>query len=270
MRSCEQRIDYGIVTGPVPVTLPAHAAAVLPFFRLSRWGVPPTAFIVGACAPDFSYVSALYGKGNISHEFPGYVFFCVPAGLLVLLWLEVLVLPALRQTLPEVGGVQWGRFVNTEGLPRTPLSWVGTIAALLLGASTHLLWDGFTHRTMWPAEVLYRDVLVPIGGRELPLARALQHISSLVGSLIVLGYMARRYEHLAAVPGGSRAEFFRILMPTAVGAWVGLALRLSRFQDMGALEAQLWWAFWPAATGALVGLTLGCVLVRRPGRAQLM
>jgi hypothetical protein len=46
------------------------------------------------------------------------------------------------------------------------------------------------------------------------------------------------------------------------GAFLGLGWRLSRFQSMGALEVQLWWAFWPTVTGALAGLTLGCALVR--------
>lgn len=249
--------------GPVPVTLPAHAAAVLPFFRLSRRGVLPTALVVGACAPDLSYVYVLREVGDfIAHEFPRFILFCVPVGLAVLLWLEVLILPALRLALPEVGGVQWGRFMRTAGLPRSPLAWLSAVAALVLGAATHLLWDGFTHHTMWPAQVLYPDVVVPVGSRELPLSRVLQHVSSLVGSLVVLGYMARRYRHLEPVPGGSWSEFLRVLLPTVAGAGVGLVLRLGRYQDMGALEAQLWWAFWPTATGALAGLTLGCLLVR--------
>ncbi|MCY1073371.1 DUF4184 family protein [Archangium lansingense] len=246
----------------VPVTLPAHAAAVLPFFRLSRRGVLPTALVVGACAPDLSYLYAVRRLGDYAHEFPGFILFCVPVGLAVLVWLEALILPALRLALPEVAGVQWGRFARTEGLPRTPLAWWATVAALVLGATTHLLWDGFTHHGMWPADVLYPDVRVPVGSRELPLARVLQHTSSLVGSLVVLGYMARRYRYLEPVPGGSWADCLRVLLPMAVGALLGLALRLSRFQDMGALEAQVWWAFWPTVTGALAGLTVGCVLVR--------
>ncbi|WP_257462089.1 DUF4184 family protein [Archangium lipolyticum] len=246
----------------MPVTLPAHAAAVLPFFRLSRWGLTPTALIIGACAPDLSYVYALRELGDFAHTFPGFISFCVPVGLAVLLWLEALILPALRLALPEVAGIQWGRFARTEGLPRTPLACLLASVALVLGAATHILWDGFTHHSMWPAEVLYPDIRVPAGSRDLPLARVLQHASSLVGSLIVLGYMARRYPRLAPVPGGSVADFLRVLLPTAAGACAGLGLRLSRFQDMGALEAQLWWAFWPTVTGALVGLTLGCALVR--------
>src|SRR5690349_729005 len=159
---------------PVPVTLPAHAAAVLPFFRLSRRGVLPTALVVGACAPDLSYVYTMRALGDYAHEFPGFVLFCVPVGLAVLVWLEALILP-------ELLGVQWGRFARTEGLPRAPLAWVATVGALVLGASTHLLWDGFTHASMWPADVLYPDIRVPVGSRELPLARVLQHASSLVG-----------------------------------------------------------------------------------------
>lgn len=249
----------------MPVTLPAHAAAVLPFFRLCRGGVLPTALVAGACAPDLSYVYAVRELGDYAHEFPGFILFCVPVGLAVLVWLEALILPALRGALPEAVGVQWGRFVRTEGLPRTLPAWVATVAALVLGATTHLLWDGFTHAGMWPAEVLYPDVRVPVAGRDLPLARVLQHTSSLVGSLLVLGYMARRYRHLEPVPGGSWAHFLRVLLPTVAGALLGLALRLSRFQDMGALEAQLWWAFWPTVTGALAGLTVGCALVRWRG-----
>lgn len=249
----------------MPVTLPAHAAAVLPFFRLSRRGVLPTALVIGACAPDLSYVYALRDVGDYAHEFPGFILFCVPVGLVVLLWLELLVLPSLRLALPEALGVQWGRFVRTDGLPRTPSTWVATVAALVLGAATHVLWDGFTHHDMWPAGMLYPDVLVPVGSRELPLARVLQHVSSLVGSLGVLAYMARRYPRLEPVRGGALADFLRVLLPTAVGAVLGLVLRLARYQDMGALEAQLWWAFWPTVTGALVGLTLGCGLVRWRG-----
>jgi hypothetical protein len=253
----------------MPVTLPAHAAAVLPFFRLSRRGLLPTALVVGACAPDFSYVYAVRRLGDFAHEVPGFILFCLPMGLAVLVWLEALVLPALRRTLPEVAGVQWGRFARTEGLPRTPRAWALAAGAIVLGAATHLLWDGFTHRSMWPAEALYPHVRVPVGSRELPLTRVLQHTSSLVGSLIVLGYMARRYPRLTPVPGGSWSAFLPVLLPTVIGALAGLALRLVRYQDMGALEAQLWWAFWPTVTGALLGLTLGCALIRwradRPG-----
>jgi hypothetical protein len=245
---------------PLPVTLPAHAAAVLPLLPLSRWGLPPAALVVGACAPDLAYVLEM-DLSSLSHTVPGLFLFCLPAGLVALVWLEVLVLPALRRALPEVGGVQWGRFLRTRGLPDTVRGWALTAVAVVLGAATHLLWDGFTHRQLWPAEALYPHVFVPLGRRNLPLARVVQHASSLVGSLVVLGYLARRYRHLPPTPGGSWGALLGVGVPALTGAGVGLACRLARFQDMGHLEGQLWWAFWPTATGALLGLSLGCALV---------
>lgn len=246
----------------MPVTLPAHAAAVLPLLRFFRRAGVSTGLVVGACAPDLAYVHGLRRWSEFAHEPPGFLLFCLPVGLAVYLWLQALVFPVLRRALPEVGGVQGGRFVPVPGLPRSPGAWGALVLALALGAATHVLWDGFTHRAQWPARVLYPEVRVPVAGRELPLARVLQHASSLGGSGVVLVWLARRYRHLAPVPGGSRADALRVLVPTGVGAGVGLGLRLLRFEDMGALEAQLWWSFWPGVTGALLGFTLGCLRVR--------
>ncbi|ATB30312.1 DUF4184 family protein [Melittangium boletus] len=245
----------------MPVTLPAHAAAILPFWRHFPSGWARTALVVGACTPDLSYIYLLRGR-YLAHLFPDCLLFGVPVGLGVLGVLEGLVLPALRRALPEWRGVQWGRFAVASPPPRTVLAWGAVGVALVLGICTHVLWDGFTHRTMWPARGLYGDVTVPLGSRELPLARVFQHLSSGVGSLVVLGMMARRYRHLEPVPGGSRVDFLCLLVPFVAGACMGLAWRLVHYQDMGALEAQVWWAFWPTVTGALLGLTLGCVLVR--------
>jgi hypothetical protein len=245
----------------VPVTLPAHAAAVLPLLRVRRPWVIPSALVLGACAPDLVYV--LRVRSIDAHTLPGLFLFCLPMGLAMFVWLEGLVLPVLRRTLPPVGGVQWARFLRTDGLPRTARPWAYVALCLLLGAATHILWDGFTHRRLWPASVLYPDVLVPVGRRVFPLARVFQHLSSLVGSVVVLAFMARRYPGLPPAPGGSWRAFLPVLVPTLVGAVALLGLRLSRWQNLGSLEGQLWWLFWPTVTGALLGLTVGCLLAWR-------
>jgi hypothetical protein len=245
----------------MPVTLPAHAAAILPLCRVGggRW-LPPSALVAGACAPDVAYL--LGPISSLSHSWPGLVLFCLPAGLALWVWLEALVLPVLRRVLPAVGGVQWGRFLLTRGLPATPRGHVLAALAVLLGAATHVLWDGFTHPRSWPSTVLYPHVFVPLGRWNFPLARVLQHASSLVGSLVVLGVLARRYPRLPQAPGGRWHEALPVLLPTLLGALVGLTLRLARFQPQGFLEGQLHWAFWPTVRGALLGLSLGCLLAR--------
>ncbi|QRN97751.1 DUF4184 family protein [Archangium violaceum] len=187
---------------------------------------------------------------------------------LLWVWLEVLVLPVLRRTLPEVGGVQWGRFLRTRGLPRAAREWALGVLAVWLGAVTHAVWDGFTHRYRWPASELYPQAMLTVGPWELPLAMWLQHGSSVVGSLVVLWALARRYPHLPEERGGRWRDFLPVLLPTVVLGVVLLGLRLARAPSQGSLELQLKWAVWHGLDGALAGLTLGCVWARLRDRGR--
>ena len=232
---------------------------MLPLLRYRRW-LPAGALVVGACVPDLHYVLQ-FGRVD-SHTLPGLFTFCLPMGLLTLLWLELLVLPVLRHTLPSVGGVQLTRFVYTAGLPQGLRGWALTMLAVLVGACTHLLWDGFTHVRMWPASELYPGLRVEVGARRLLFASVLQYVSSAVGSLIVLGAMARAYPRLPRVPAGSWSRFLPVLLPTLIGAVWMLGLRLPHHRPLGSLYGQLWHLFWPTVTGALAGLTLACAWLR--------
>jgi len=244
----------------VPITLPAHPAAVLPLLRLHRW-LPPTALVVGACVPDLHYVLR-FGRVD-SHAPLGLLTFCLPVGLVSLLWLELLVLPVLRRTLPGVRGVEPARFLHTVGLPRGLRGWGLAALALLVGAATHLLWDGFTHAGQWPARALYPLLRVEVGGgRRILFAALLQYASSLVGSLIVLRAMARAYRRLPPAPAGSWSGFLPVLLPTLIGGMWMLGLRLTHYRPMGSLYGQLWHLFWPTVTGALAALTLSCAWLR--------
>src|SRR4051812_1473819 len=84
---------------PMPLTFPAHAAAVLPMLKQRRLRAPTTAWVVGSCAPDLSYL--LGSHGPAAHSLRGLFTFCIPVGLLALLWLEILILPALSPIAPE-------------------------------------------------------------------------------------------------------------------------------------------------------------------------
>lgn len=243
----------------MPVTLPAHPAAVLPLLRFHRW-LPPVALVVGACVPDLHYVLTI---GRVDSHTPlGLLTFCLPVGLVSLLWLEQLVLPVLRRTLPSVWGLQPARFLHSSGLPRGLRGWALAALALLVGSVTHLLWDGFTHVRMWPASELYPLLRVPVGSRHLRFASVLQYASSILGSLIVLGAMARAYRRLPEAPAGSWGGFLPVLLPTLMGgAWM-LGLRLTHDHSVGSLYGKLWLLFWPTVTGALAAFTLACAWLR--------
>src|SRR5258705_2665124 len=109
----------------MPLTFPSHAAAVLPFCgRRTAW-LPPSALVVGSCAPDFAYL--LDGNRTNFHAWPYCVVPCLPVALAVWLWAEVLVLPSLRRALP-VGG----RFCATRGVPSDLRGWAAVVLALTI------------------------------------------------------------------------------------------------------------------------------------------
>jgi hypothetical protein len=247
----------------LPLTFPSHAAAILPLYHAAPRFFHPTALVVGSCAPDFAYLLSV--DGGFSHRLPGVFAFCLPLGLLAFLWAEGIAMPALRAALPVVRGVALSRLVATRGLSLGWAGWLGVAAALVAGALTHLLWDGFTHATLWPARDFYRAVAFKPFGYELPMTRLLQHISSAAGLVLFVAYLARRYPRL---PGDARAG-------GRVGGWGGLLLLFGpaalfgaaafawRFSALRTLTRRaLWYSFWGGVAAALVAFTLACVILR--------
>lgn len=242
------------------VTFPAHAALVVPLHRLSRGWLPLVPLIVGSCTPDLAY--SLGMPGEHSHRLIGVALFCVPVGLLLWMWLERLVLPALRDASPAAGRWELGRFFVTRGLPVSPRGWILGLLAIAVGAASHVLWDGFTHRDQWPARLLYPDtILLHLGDRPLFLANALQWLSSLVGSLVFLTWAALQYRKLPPTLPGSWLALGLLCMSAVVG--VAVALFISRREFIGAgMGWALWLGLWRALPGAFFGLTVGCLLFR--------
>lgn len=241
----------------MPVTLPAHAAAVLPFFRFRA--LHTTALVVGACAPDMAYLIGKYGA--FLHTPEGIVLGCVPLGLFAFVWAEALLLPALRAALPSWGGVQWARFARSRGLPAGFAGWMWTALSIAIGAATHVLWDGFTHRGQWPARELYAHLRVDFTGESMSVPSFLQWASSFAGTAIVAGWMLLRYRSLPRIAGGSSRDFARIVLPTGAAAAIGAALRLP--------TGSLWHVFWGAASAAFLGITAACLLFQAPRESSL-
>ena len=139
---------------------PSHAAAVLPFLRT---GLPASALVAGSVAPDLPYF--LPGRP----DWPTHTLLAVGtldvllAASIWVVWHGLLAAPALA-TAPA--GVR-GRLARVRlGMPprfRSARTVLATVAALALGAATHVLWDEFTHAGRFGTEhlALLRD---PAGG----------------------------------------------------------------------------------------------------------
>ncbi len=147
-------------------------------------------------------------------------------------------------------------------LPRGFAAWIAIAVAVLLGAATHQLWDGFTHAWLWPAKVLY-----PIFGRPILLSRILQHTSSLLGLALVLAYVARTtpaadiVEH-PVIPVHPRPGR-RLVAVLAAPLLGGLVAALISLQSPDPLITRAPWnAAWSAVAWFVALLGVLCLLLR--------
>lgn len=226
----------------MPITFPAHAAAVIPL-SWGRW-LPGTALVVGSAAPDFAFL--IRGEAGVfSHSLWGLVFFVPPVGALVYALLESVLVPELRRVHHVLAVV-----LASRGLARSRRDWAAVFIALLLGALTHLAWDRLTHGDRWPA-----DALLGLAGA----ARA-HLVSSVGGSLVVLIWCLLRYR--------SRRERAADAAP-ARGGLALLAAALTGALAAFAAQTQVSWlnetfsTGWSAFAGALLAVTV-LALARRP------
>lgn len=169
----------------MPLTF-AHPAAVLGLRRFTggRWSF--AALVLGSMMPDAGYFVGHFGLATFAHTGGGLVLACLPLGLLLLLvfaWLRA----SLTHLLPQP------HRSALAGLPPLPSmrrasSLACLSACLLLGAWTHVFWDGFTHLSGWAQPYLpgLREPVALWPGSKLVVFQLLQHISTAVGLLALL------------------------------------------------------------------------------------
>ena len=137
----------------MPLT-PAHAAAAWPISRVLR-RLPLDELVLGTLSPDFQYFFSLAPRGRVGHTLVGLVIFCVPVGLLAWRAYRAFVRRVMLSLLPAAL-----RSHDGGAPPRIAL----VIAAIVVGAASHDLWDSFTHGSGWMVKhVAALSVPVPIG-----------------------------------------------------------------------------------------------------------
>jgi hypothetical protein len=234
----------------MPVTIPAHQAAVLPLFACRR--LPPLALLIGSCVPDLTYLWPPNPVSLWAHHPLGAALSSISLGLLFYLWAELLVMPTLSRSVPTFFGIEWSRFCMTRGLPANSLGWSLTLCALVLGAESHVLLDSFTHASLWPG-----NKLQTISFLEIPLTKFLQYGFGLLGSIAVLVFMRKRYPTLPKQERAPNQKYGAAIMGLCLGVCVGAALVF--MQE----PVSLFRFFWSSIAWGLLGLTLACLLLRR-------
>ncbi len=195
----------------------SHAAAVLPLLRTP---LPASALVIGSMAPDLPFFLPV-DPGLRTHTAAAIVttdlVFGVPAWLI---WHALLAAPALwaapRALRARLSGIPLGVRVRLRDVRTAVL----TVVALAVGSATHVLWDEFTHARRWGPEHL---TVLGETWWLMPGDRWLQYLSSRVGALILLAWLAHWWRRTPprSVPGRP-APWWPWALLVGVGVGVGL------------------------------------------------
>jgi hypothetical protein len=197
----------------------AHPAAVLPFRRYCPRLLSFPALIVGSLSPDFGYFFSPFHLGDFAHRLVGIVGFGLPTGVLIL-WLVSRIGPRIGRALPNplrrVCAPLWQR---PFGPP------LAVVCSVLIGASTHVLWDSCTHQEGWLSEHLpiLQSRIVQVGHHRPRLCHWLWYGSTFAGvAWLGMAYQDRREVANSSLTPASRRV--RLANSILVG---GLALPIA-------------------------------------------
>ena len=216
----------------MPFTFLAHQAPVLPLLLLRPRWFDGVALCLGSMAPDLAYLAAGTRVGFASHTPAALLWFCLPVTLILTalvrrtaapLLAHLPVSPALRDRLAPLAGPAPGVLL--------------TITSALLGASTHVLLDAFTHRhglgvAAWP---WLRTIALHLHQRPIPIYSLLQGPGSLLLaalSLLCLRALSRRAP-ATALPHATPASRRRFARFAAVSLTLALLIPLLAYPAGG-------------------------------------
>jgi len=169
----------------MPLTF-AHPAIILPLNSLSKRYISLTGLIVGSVVPDFEYFIRMKVYSIYSHTWFGLLWFDLPLAIALTFVYHGLVRDRLIANLPSA--------LYKRLTPYTQFNWnqyfakyfFVVIISVLIGAASHLFWDSFTHINGYFVSAWGMSREASILGLHLPLYKFIQHISTLLGGMVVI------------------------------------------------------------------------------------
>ena len=169
----------------MPFTL-SHPAAILPLTFLPRQWFSLTGLVIGSLTPDFEYFLRMKIQSNYSHTISGLFWFDIPLGLLLTFIFHNIVRDNLFDNMPKVLKSRLSIFKQFNWNDHFKTNWFVVTISILIGAASHLLWDSFTHNHGYFVKTIPAlTSMVEIFGRQIPVFKILQHLSTLFGGLVI-------------------------------------------------------------------------------------
>lgn len=228
----------------------SHPAAALPLRHfLGRAGVLSALFI-GSMVPDFALFLPLSIARDQSHHWAGILWFCLPMGMLTYFIFHAFCCPVGIYLLPAPMRARL-QPTSAKWIPDAP--WWGVAISIVVGAITHVVWDGFTHANegMVARWEPLRAEAFQFMGRTFYVHTVLQHGGTLLGLMIVGVWVCQWYWVTAPQPeSGSwqMKERWRwpmrmfLLLPPTIGGVMNGWLHLDGAKGLSALHSFLFYA----------------------------
>src|SRR5574338_431209 len=163
----------------------AHLAASIPF---SKVGLIFSALVIGSISPDFGYLVLHFSYLNslltpfFMNTTWGLILFDVPVALVLLWFFHTFMKWPLLSLLPE--SLQRRLFKHAQEFSFRPIRHFGVILiSLLVGSSTHVIWDSFTHESGWTVQ---HFTLLSTSINGVPLYSVLQNLGTVLGITLLI------------------------------------------------------------------------------------
>lgn len=168
----------------------SHPAAVLPLRLLPSHWFSLTGLVIGSMVPDFEYFLRMKVESNFSHTVAGIFLFDLPVGIIMaFIFYNIVVNPLLDNApaflssrLSFLKNSDWNTYFKNN-VPKVCFS-------IIAGAISHVVWDNFTHEHgHFTTAIPGLSANVTLWGNSIAFFHMLQHLSTLVGGLIVAVYI---------------------------------------------------------------------------------
>lgn len=194
----------------------SHPAIILPLISLRKRWVSTTGLVVGSLTPDFEYFLRMTVVGEIGHTIAGIFLFDLPVGIIVAFVFHNVVRNSLFANLPAPLASRFAPFTTFHWNRHFRNAWVVVILSIITGAASHIFWDAFTHRDAFFVKLIPAlSVTVNLFDFPIEMFRLLQHLSTLVGAIVIV-YAISRLPKNEQVPRRINTRYWMMVMIIAM------------------------------------------------------
>jgi hypothetical protein len=164
----------------------SHPAVVLPMAYLPKKWFSMTGLIVGSIVPDFEYFLRMKVMSIYSHTLLGLFWFDVPLGLIIAFIYHQIVKQTFLNHMPLFIKARCTDHIFYNWTVYFKKYWYVVIYSILIGASSHILWDAFTHdHGYFAARIDWLNQSTQIFNKTIYHFKIAQHGSTIIGAIAI-------------------------------------------------------------------------------------